>query len=508
MNNFKLKYETTPFYATLVFFAVLIIFYAVSGTFSLLNDRPQSVHMWAMCDRGSVARNYAQDDMNFFKPRVHLTREGEGITGLEFPFMNYLAALFYKLFGFNEFWYRFLMLLVYTAGLFACFKISGFFIKNVYLRTFGVLAIAASPVMTYYSASFIPDTASFGFAMMAWYCFFTHLKSGSNRSLWGLWLTITLAVLIKLTSAIYVIIMLCLLLWSLLRKEFRLSDKALKYPVLFLLLGSALLLSYAWYEYAAYLSETYRSNVFLMKSMRPESIGAVKNVLRHVNEIWVPFYFSKPVYILLGLVLLFVIWNLRKLDQKLGLILAGSFLGVFSFVYLMLIQFGNHDYYIITLTPLLFFLLLTAFEVYEKKFLTRKRQLLVVSVLLALTVQMTWFDRKHQQFRSNENCWLYDWSRFKDYLAAENYVVSLGLSRVEKTISIFDDSPNITLYLLNLKGWSIFHQWDDEPIREALNHYPKYLVISDSLQLRRPVFTEKPPKKIGQFNSIGFYELR
>jgi hypothetical protein len=90
--------------------------------------------MWAMCDRASVARNYAQESMNFFEPRVNETKEGEGITGLEFPIINYGAATLYKVFGFHEFLYRGLMLLVYLAGLFYAFLITGFFLKSgIYL---------------------------------------------------------------------------------------------------------------------------------------------------------------------------------------------------------------------------------------------------------------------------------------------------------------------------------------------------------------------------------------
>ena len=59
--------------------------------------------MWAMCDRGSIARNYAQEEMNLFLPRVHETKEGDGITGLEFPIMNYGAAVLYKIFPFSCF---------------------------------------------------------------------------------------------------------------------------------------------------------------------------------------------------------------------------------------------------------------------------------------------------------------------------------------------------------------------------------------------------------------------
>ena len=50
-------------------FIPVLILLAVSWythVFTMMQQRPQSVHMWAMCDRGSVARNFAQESMDFF----------------------------------------------------------------------------------------------------------------------------------------------------------------------------------------------------------------------------------------------------------------------------------------------------------------------------------------------------------------------------------------------------------------------------------------------------------
>ncbi|MBK7965050.1 MAG: hypothetical protein IPK10_07010 [Bacteroidetes bacterium] len=78
----------------------MLLIYWVVGQQDIVPLRPQSVHQWAQCDRASVALNYYQEDMNFFLPRVHNLDNGSGITGLEFPFVNYAVAILYHILDF------------------------------------------------------------------------------------------------------------------------------------------------------------------------------------------------------------------------------------------------------------------------------------------------------------------------------------------------------------------------------------------------------------------------
>lgn len=492
----------------LVFLIVLLLVSLATHVFTMIKQRPQSVHMWAMCDRGSIARNYAQEDMNLFLPRVHETKDGEGITGLEFPIMNYGAAVCYKIFGFSEFWYRLLMFIVYASGLYASYLITGFFLSSISYRYLSVFLFSITPILTYYAANFIPDTASFGFMMIAWYFFFSYFKQPTFVKFLLLTLFASLALLVKLTSAIGVIIMLGIIVWSYIRKNnFELSKLNFTRPLVLFACLISFGLTYGWYAYAKYLNETYGLTVFLMKSMRPESLAAIKNVAEHVNEIWVQFYFPKVYYYLFLITLIFIISQIRKSNEQLMLIFVGYFFGVLSFIYLMFVQFGDHDYYIITLLPFLYFMFLLGFNSLEKLELKPKYNTVITLGLGLVLLFGIKFNRNHQEFRMDEHCWLYDWSRYKDYQTVEPYVKELGLKSADKAIAILDYSPNIALYFLNLKGWSVADVADDESIKRAMLHQPPYLVVNDSLQINRPIFKDNTPQKIGQYKSIIFYKL-
>ncbi len=99
IENFKLVAKYKKYFPIIVFLIAAVFVFKFLEFDENLAKRPRSIHSWAQCMRASIAKNYAEESMNFFLPRLHNTLGGEGITGLEFPFINYSVAILYKLFG-------------------------------------------------------------------------------------------------------------------------------------------------------------------------------------------------------------------------------------------------------------------------------------------------------------------------------------------------------------------------------------------------------------------------
>ena len=99
----KLKFRLT------ISFIGVLILHIVIGQQNILPLRPQSVHQWAQCDRASVAQHFLNNGFDIFHPQVNNLDNGSGITGMEFPFINYVVAILYKLFGVHEWIYRLLV---------------------------------------------------------------------------------------------------------------------------------------------------------------------------------------------------------------------------------------------------------------------------------------------------------------------------------------------------------------------------------------------------------------
>lgn len=494
------KFNSPGIFGRPLFFLLLMVVYAYLGIFQVLEKRPVSVHMWAMCDRASVARNYEQISMNFFKPRVHETREKEGITGLEFPLMNYLAAICYKLFGFSEFWYRLLMLLMVTTGLFAAHQISARFLSP-FTALIPPFLLMACPVLTYYAASFLPDAASLGLVLAGWLVYFKAKGKFSRKSILLFTCFFGLAALIKVTALIGLIVLSVIIIVSAFLKESSLPDfkdgRKLFIPILIIFAVVA-----GWYKYANWLSATQNGGLFLMEMKTPASMEEVRRILEEIKKIWLPFYFNSGLRWFIGITFLLLPFGYRWLNKELFLITYGYWAGNICFFILMMEQFVNHDYYIITLLPAVFFQSLLLLEA-GKRLRFGKWIPLAVVVLLLPAMK---YNKNHQEFRYNESCWLFDWSRYKDYLDVESYVAELGISRNERVISICDDSPNIALYYLNLRGWRLPTQASDDEIAQMLSNKPSYLVCSIPEKLNSPAFTGRLVK-IGSKGSIDFYRI-
>ena len=196
-----LQHKLKPFYNALFLLLLLAAFFNI-GLFSYLNHRPAGMHQWAQCDRASVALNFYQQSMNIFLPRTHYVGWSNGICGMEFPLMNWLAAMSYQITGFHEMNYRILMLAMYVVGLFAAFRLAMQFTQRSFsFSFFSVMLFCLSPVLCFYAPNFIPDTAALSLTLIAWYYYFTR-NLNHNTNFFVFVLVLTLAAMIKITALI------------------------------------------------------------------------------------------------------------------------------------------------------------------------------------------------------------------------------------------------------------------------------------------------------------------
>ncbi|MBK7816583.1 MAG: glycosyltransferase family 39 protein [Sphingobacteriaceae bacterium] len=177
----KVNPKWSLLFAVLFYFVALNTYHNYLGLYDHIEKRPCSVHIWAQTARASIALNYSRTDMNFFKPHIHKYLEGDGVTGLEFPLVNYVPAILYKLFGFNEMYYRGFVLFTIVMGSLFFYLLINSYIKN-FLVSFGlILSAYCSPVMAFYSINFMPDVTSLAFALIAWFFFFRFLKNEQTK---------------------------------------------------------------------------------------------------------------------------------------------------------------------------------------------------------------------------------------------------------------------------------------------------------------------------------------
>ena len=119
-------------------FAVLFVAFAFIYQFDdILFMRPQSVHQWRQCDCLSFALNYYNEDVNFFTPQLHfLAGDGTGKTVSDCPLIYYSVAQLWKVFGYHEFIYRLLVLIICFVGLLLLMRVIEDILKDSFIAIF------------------------------------------------------------------------------------------------------------------------------------------------------------------------------------------------------------------------------------------------------------------------------------------------------------------------------------------------------------------------------------
>lgn len=482
-----IRHPLSPFVATVVFIIALVAYYNYIGIWTHLPERPCSIHVSAQTQRASIAQNYYRIDMNFFKPRINNFTGEKGITGSEFPIIYYLAAISYKLFGFNDMYLKLINLLVFSLGVFYLFRLSQLFVRNAVVSCLLVAAVITSPVLLYYSANVSPDTAAFGLVLSAWYFFFRFIHTHQKRQLYLFLIFATLAALIKVVSAMCfgVVLVLVVLDRFGLFKE---GDKRYLLPrhlalVLGIVVGS--LLTVAWYYYCRVLSAFYGNPPSLMQTMMVSDIETLKDVWQYARN-WVFDYYSYETYVLLLCAIVVVFLFLRRANRLLLAITVTYLLGSLCYVYLFLFQFMHHDYYIIAVLPVVVFLLLTLFDLVTRLAL-RYSQLIVAALVLVM-----FFNLKESVVKTRK---IYV-GRFegKNYFAADYRpyydlrprLRERGILWEHKFAVAFDNTLCSSLYFMDQAGFTIGDEASPETVKKILDRPNiKYLVLSDSARFNR-----------------------
>lgn len=93
----------------LLFFLIRLI--------GIVNPPLEIGHNWRQVTGLMVTRNYLEIDANILYPRIDDNQGNTGITGMEFPVLNYLYYLTAKIFGFTHWYGRLLNLIISSIGL-------------------------------------------------------------------------------------------------------------------------------------------------------------------------------------------------------------------------------------------------------------------------------------------------------------------------------------------------------------------------------------------------------
>jgi len=463
----------------------LIIFLIILQTLvhvKYSNYPPVGYHQWRQTMGLSVARNFYEEDMNLFLPRVDSREQYTGITGMEFPIVYYCISLTYKIFGVNNITARYVILFFSFISLAFCY----FFFKELFRDKFyGLLSsclLIFSPLFCYYSFLVLPEVPSLSFVFAFLYFLLKWENENKKKYMVLALFSLCLASLIKI-SALIVFPYLLIRLW----KRHNYNFKIIVGIIL------CLLPVLSWYLYARYLSNYYHNYDFLLSFRLPESFPDTIKALQKVFIQWLPEMYINYAEFVLFVVGVYFLLKKRKEFIELKMFFTWYGLGLTIFMIVMLHMLVVHDYYMVISLPLIIGITTLGGKHYiEYLQLNDRKKLLrylalIIAILIPVLGSIRALDRLERGVRD---------------LSPEYLNLGKNISKVipnkNELVIVIDESPSNLFYFAHRKGWHIKEDISLEEFSKFRKYDVRYL-ISDNRnfdsreemqQYLKPVYTD------------------
>lgn len=499
---------------------VLLLFFICSFFLFELDktsfNRPQGLHQWRQSIGAAYAKNYYNYDLNPTESRIYNYMVNEANSDkafAEFPLLYYSIAVLYKIFGPHEFIFRLVNLIVLFLGLFYLMKLLNIFLRNNIWSLLLTILAFTSPVLVYYSNSFIPDTTAYALIYIALYHIARYNESNRFKNIVHAVLIFTLAGLLKVTSLVpFIAISGSFITWIVVDKNFR-----AKYPIwkIIPLMLIPVLASFSWYLFVSIYHGKYGGNVSAVE-IRPIwrlNDEVIQLTWRRIWKEWIWTYYHPSV--LIGALLCFLIsigflWKKLKFNYSFFFL---AILGSTAFFFLFFRSLRDHDYYLIVT----FYLVIFAFAYGIKAILQKqppKWLRLVLPVLFSMWLVFLIYHSKNEIDRKLHvyNIWHTKW--FHGLEDIEPKLREVGIQANDKVISIPDPSINISLNMMNQPGFTDFIRMNipvEERIDFQISKGAKYLVLGDSLLYqkdKREYVKKYMKKRVLTHKNIVVYDLR
>jgi hypothetical protein len=523
----KLKYH---FIAIIVFQLLLCFIY---GYHKVYDSRPFSIHQWRQTDCASIAKNYFEENNNFLNPTIHWQGVENGKAVSEFPFINYSVALLWKIFGEKEVIYRILILSIYFTSILFLFYAIYIVGQSLLYSYFSILIIMSSPVLAYYSFSFLADVPALSFSIIGLSLFIIFIHQKKYTSFFLSLVFATLATLLKASSASVLLIIGMISLIDILNLNgrfnfsFQLFKNKIFSIVAFIISGITII---AWYRYAFNYNGQNSNGVFLMETLpiwkMNDKVIETARLLYHVQ---LNVFLNKGVLFCFGAAILWLILNRKKFESVYYISFIISGLCFLAFIILFYQVFNVHDYYLIT-SMIFPIVILLAFANYFKnlkiEFNRKTMAVFTIIILCFNTIHTSAIVRlrninkdnfcRYYPFISNEEKNFSDWFHYnyantlKPLESITPYLRALGIQRNDFVVSIPDPSFNISLYLMDQKGFTETEQsllQNENKLADYKSNNAKYIILSDSSMTNLPAFSKIEIQKIGIYQNITIYKI-
>ncbi len=305
-----------------------------------ITDPPLEVaHNWRQTTVLMVSRNFLEQDANILYPRLDIAGEKTGITGMEFPLLNYLVYLCSLVFGCAHWYGRLINLVVSSFGVYFFYLLVKKYFSEKH-AFYSALFLLVS-VWLNYSRKTMPDTFSTSLVLMALWYGSNYLERAQVKSLFFFAITALAGILSKLPAGYLLVLFLPFLFQVKIPLQRR---------VVFAFLSFALcILALAYYFYwVPYLNTRYEFVHFFTGKPLSNGFRDISSNLAATAE---KFYAEALGYAGFALMLLSLVAAVIYRQKRLLMCLT---LLMLTFLIVLLKAgsvFYNHAYYIVPFVP-------------------------------------------------------------------------------------------------------------------------------------------------------------
>ena len=407
------------------FWIILFFFMRLYG---ITNPPLEAAHSWRQTTVSMVARNFLEVDANILYPRIDIAGTKTGITGMEFPILNYAIYVVSKVFGYQHWYGRLINLLVSSFGVFFFFQlIRKYFNKELAFKAAFILLVS---MWFAYSRKIMPDTFATSFAIMSLFyglAFFDQKQSYKNLFLYALF------GLLGLLAKVPVIFLFSIFLLPIFSSKYELKTKLLFSGISTLMLIPV----FAWYLYwVPYLVNEFGFWHFFMGGSLMDGMDAV---FQNIGVSMKQFYANSVKYIAFVFFLLGLGFSIKNKEKKMISMFSVLFVSFLIIVFKSGDTFVRHSYYMIPFVPIM-----SLFAAYGIEQLKNKKLIATILVLIAM----------EGVFNQQQDFWLSENQKSLELLEQDMNSISNS-----NDLIVINSGENPTaMYFAHRKGWLLTNE--------------------------------------------------
>ncbi len=519
----------SPLQINLIYGILFLMIAWLYGIFDTMDRGPYSRHQWRQADCLSITQHYYQDNLPFLEPEIHWRGNGEsGKTISEFPILYYSVAKIWQVTGKHYWIYRGISFLIMAIGLFYLKKLAQRILKDDFWSIFVPLLLFSSPILAYYSNSFMMNSNAFGLVLIGAYHYHRHRTEKSFKHLVYACTLFLFAGLLKITALLIFFGVGAIFLYEMFWKERSLKQRWKE----LLPYAGTLILILAWYSYAGAYNAKNMSMVFLQGLLPIWDLDWDDIYLnwKLLNSDLKPAYFNVPALTLLGIIFIGMLINFKKANRYLMALSVLITIGMIGYILLFFQVFNVHEYYLTNLLifiPLISLLFLDFLKTHFETIFNSRSVKITASIALAFLIYSAavktvvkydigkkWAKNSFVLDKNEVTFWeWYHWdyaNTLKELETIESVFKKAGVQLNDKVISMPDGSINISLYLMNRNGYSDYslNRFPrSERIERAKKWGAKYLIISNNDLLEDENLQPYLTNKVGGTAHVSIYKL-